>query len=119
MATIGKDLLQASDSRKPFYSGYDARGIYYSFNCLSCDSSIETPIIFLYNLKSNVPTKLIQFLKEHFGIGLSGKTRDGGWPAFQKVDCPNCAHQYIVLTGVKEPSNSFNIITIQGICEIL
>jgi DNA-directed RNA polymerase subunit RPC12/RpoP len=119
VAIIGKDLLKPSDSRKPFYTGFDTRGISYSYDCLSCGSAIETQIMVLGNSRSNVPIDLIQLFKEHFGIGISGKTRDGGWPAFQIVACPTCGHQYVVLTGVKESSNSFDVITIQGICEIL
>jgi len=78
MSEIGKDLLQPSDSRKPFFSGYDPTGISFSFACSSCGSTIETPIIVLSNMKSDNPKDMLSLLQEHFSIGLSGKTRDGG-----------------------------------------
>ena len=119
MYEIGKDLLKPADGRKPFFSGYDPKGISYSFDCSACESKVETPIIILCDMQPNIPKEMLDMLKEHFGIGYVGKTRDGGWPAFQKITCPVCNHQYVVLTGVQEPANGYNVITVQGVCEIL
>jgi len=44
MFEIGKDLQKPADGRKPFFSGYDPRGISYSFDCSACGSTIETSI---------------------------------------------------------------------------
>ena len=81
MFEIGKDLLKPADGRKPFFSGYDPRGVSYLFDCSSCGSTIETSIIILRDMQSNIPKDMLDMLKEHFGIGYVGKTRDGGWPA--------------------------------------
>jgi len=56
--------------------------------------------------------------KEYFGIGVVGKSQDGGWPVFGRVICKDCGYQYLFYVGVDEPSNSFYKITVQGICEL-
>ena len=52
-------------------------------------------------------------------MNLVGKTPDGGWTAIVKIECKNCQTVYLIYAGVNEASNSFYIITLQGITEIL
>ncbi len=117
MSSLGTDLLRQSDARKPDFEGYGPGDEIYAFDCSECGTTIETPLAQLSDMDSNVPPEELEGLADHFGIGLAGKTRDGGWPVFQLISCGTCKSQYVVLTGVQEPSHSYNVITVQGICE--
>jgi hypothetical protein len=56
--------------------------------------------------------------KSFYGIGIAGKSPDGGWPSMTKIECANCQTMFLVYAGVNEASNSVYFVTMQGITEL-
>lgn len=54
-------------------------------------------------------------LKKYYKIGIVNKSREGGFPVFDKVCCEKCQAEYYTYVGVDEPRNSVYHIQIQGI----
>jgi hypothetical protein len=113
-------ILNPSNWRKPnFRSGDDASATYI-WQCPSCGKDVKQSygkVLKEYGGIGDSPfTKEdIATFSEIFDIGYVGKSHDGGWPCFTKATCPGCSVRFVVYAGVQEPSNSFYIITIQGI----
>ena len=118
MIEFGANILEPAYERKPHYIGYDPSTAYYSFNCLQCRQQIQVPLTTVSSLGEEFSVEDLKRIKEYFEIGIVGKSRDGGWPAFHRVICAECGYQYLFYVGVDEPSNSFYTITVQGICEL-
>jgi hypothetical protein len=72
----------------------------------------------ILNSEETLTTENIDLAKGFFGISLVGKSHDGGWPEFRKINCTSCNNEYIAYIGVKETSNSVYGITFQGVAQI-
>lgn len=93
---------------------------YFKFKCDHCDSPIrihfDRQIHSLWTGRTEkIDEKEMRELKSFYGIGLSGKSHDGGLPIFDRVTCETCGANYITYSGVIEFSNSAFAVTINGI----
>ena len=115
---IGKPIVGPSYSREPAYKTGDDKTLEYEWQCTTCHGQIAIRYSDIAPGKRAFSEAEIQELKDYFKIGYVGKSQDGGWPEFLKVPCPRCNTVFVVYAGVKEPANSFLLVTIQGIAEI-
>jgi hypothetical protein len=120
---IGEVLLKPSFSREPQFSSLRPSSPSYSWECVSCGGAVSLGFQRmladgLYDGQSEFGADDWQLLRESCGIGLVGKSHDGGWPWFRRVPCPQCGRSYIVYVGVDEPSNSIYTITVQSVLAV-
>ncbi len=93
---------------------------YYSFQCKKCDNILkmnyQTQIENSWNNQSiDLNKNLIEELKKFYNIGISNKSKDGGFPVFDKIVCRKCGNNYITYCGVREYSNSAYYVILNGI----
>jgi hypothetical protein len=113
-------ILKPSNWRKPNFRSGDDVSSAYTWQCPSCvelvKQSFDTILKEYGGMGNSHFTKEdIAIFNKIFDIGYVGKSHDGGWPCFTKAMCPGCRANFVVYAGLQEPSNSFYIITIQGI----
>ena len=72
----------------------------------------------VFGWEQDISEDLAAEAKEFYGIGVVGKSQDGGWPSMIKVECPYCKTMHLVYAGVDEVSNSVYFVTLQGIVEV-
>ena len=92
----------------------------YKFSCRICKSLMTIDFDRQINNSwtggtEKVEEKELKELKLFYGIGLSGKSHDGGLPVFDKVSCEKCRAEYVTYCGVIETSNSAYVVTVNGI----
>jgi hypothetical protein len=113
------EIKRPTTSANPdFITGNPARP--YKFNCQICNAPTQIDFDRQINNSWNGRTEKIteeevKELKSFYGIGLSGKSHDGGLPVFDKVFCEKCRTSYLTYCGVIETSNSAYSVTINGI----
>tara|TARA_R110000868_G_scaffold410622_2_gene699274 strand:+ start:293 stop:667 length:375 start_codon:yes stop_codon:yes gene_type:complete len=95
----------------------------FEFECTNCGTDIEIDFQRQIKYNWNGNTDLISEserteLKKYYGIGLSEKSHDGGYPVFDKIICKTCGVEYLTYCGVREFSNSAYSIHVQGIQKI-
>lgn len=110
-------------SEPDFITGSMDGGKTYDFDCSRCGVVLKIDfkrqIKYSLNGKSDrISDAEMTQLKRHYGIGLSEKAHDGGFPVFDKVTCKECGQQYITYSGVREYSNSAYIFSVLGIQNI-
>jgi hypothetical protein len=118
-----KLILAPSYSRDPAFTTGKNASATYSWTCPVCGEEVSIPyekIIQQYGGKHSSPyiEKEEKTLFKIFDIGYVGKSPDGGWPVFSLATCPSCKTKFSVYSGVREPSNSLFVITMQGIAQI-
>ena len=57
-------------------------------------------------------------IREYYAMGVHSRSPCGGYYVFERISCPLCGGDYLFAYGVNEPSNSFLILTVQGIVEL-
>jgi hypothetical protein len=57
-------------------------------------------------------------IKEFYAMGPWSHSPCGGAIHFDKISCPSCHQAFLFSYGVNEPSNSFNVLTVEGVVEI-
>lgn len=92
----------------------------YTINCDICNTLITIDFNRQINNSWTGRTEKtndeeVKELKTFYGIGLSGKSHDGGLPVFDKITCKKCGTSYITYCGVIERSNSAYSVTVNGI----
>ena len=112
-------LLEPSYFSNPDFKTGEKEIKYYEFDCLQCENtlSIDLSKQTLYlNGRFNISEGEEEHLNEHFGIGHSGKSHEGGDPVFSKVSC-NCGTEYYTYCGVNEFANSAYTVQVQSIVD--
>lgn len=120
---FGKSSLEPSYSRKPDFRTLESHTSAYKFFCIRCrasnavgyDQIIEAA--WLWNEEWDAAS--VADAKDHFSIGIVGKSQDGGWPSMLIVVCEVCGAEHVIYAGVDEISNSIHTVTIQGVSEVL
>ena len=92
----------------------------YKFMCNSCKTSMTIDFERQINnswvgRSEKLSEKELKELNSFFGIGLAGKSHDGGLPVFDKISCKKCGTEYVIYCGVNETSNSVYAVTGNGI----
>lgn len=120
---FGKSSLEPSYSREPDFRTSDRDLEAYEFFCTSCRTSINIEydrfIKAVFSWEDEWTATCAIAVKEHFRIGVVGKSQDGGWPSIIITVCEACGAEHVVYAGVNEVSNSVYNVTIQGISKIL
>jgi hypothetical protein len=120
---FGKAELLPSYTRKPNFKSHESKERRFEFGCANCSSPIAVEYDHLINQvfgwEQNVGEELAAEAKEFYGIGIVGKSPDGGWPSMVKAQCSRCKTVHLVYAGVNEVSNSVYFVTLQGIAEII
>lgn len=57
-------------------------------------------------------------IREFYAMGMHSRSPCGGYYVFERIPCPLCKTDYLLAYGINEPSNSYLILTIQGIVEL-
>jgi hypothetical protein len=119
---FGKTLLLPSYSRQPHFTSLKTPDLNYCFGCSSCGAALlfsyDEIISESWRWRERYGDDFVSTAKEHFGIGVVGKSHDGGWPSMVIIECGACKTRYLVYAGVDEFYNSLHTVTVQGITEI-
>jgi hypothetical protein len=120
---LGKSKLSPSYTRKPTFKSHESNEKHFEFGCIHCGEQIAVEYNLLINRvfgwEQHLGEGLASEAKALYGIGMSGKSPDGGWPSIVKVQCPKCLTEHLIYAGVDEASNSVYVVTLQGITEII
>jgi len=120
---FGKSILSPSYLRKPDFTSHESPEKVFNFECVNCQNNVKVKFKEIigaeWSWKSYFDAQTVNEISAFYKMNLVGKTPDGGWTAISKVECKNCKTEYLIYSGVNEASNSFYIITLQGITEIL
>ena len=109
-----------SYNKKPVYVTGTNQPRHFKTNCPNCSRTIKLDLERQITNSWAGRSKLLSdeqlaTFKRLFGIGLSGKSHDGGYPVFDQLTCPNCRTVYFTYCGVDEFANSAYSVTIQSI----
>jgi hypothetical protein len=121
---LGEEAKKPSYQSEPsFVTGKTENIKSFGFECATCGGQVKIDFQRQINYSWDGKTDLISEveeteLKKLYGIGLTEKSHDGGFPVFDKVTCKNCGEQYVTYCGVREVSNSAFVIHVQGIQKI-
>ncbi len=118
---MNKEIIKPSYIKKPdFVTGKKTNLESYPFGCLTCDEKLELN----YNTQlenswtgkgKNLNEQEYIELKKHYNIGVVNKSKEGGYPVFDKIYCDKCKTGYFTYVGIDEPLNSCYHIQVQGI----
>lgn len=117
---ILKNFIEPSYSRKPFHHSYELAD--YIYSCPQCSNqntiSFSTILKSAYSWFNTYTPEEVKNIEQHFGIGLVGKSHDGGMPSISSTNCEKCQSNFISYLGLMETSNSVYRITEQGLSSI-
>ena len=120
---LGKSKLSPSYTRRPNFKSHESKERQFEFGCINCDEPalVEYSLLInrVFGWEQDIGEELASEAKEFYGIGMVGKSQDGGWPSMVKMQCPNCKTLHLIYAGVDEVSNSVYLVTLQGITEII
>ncbi|MFT5823972.1 MAG: hypothetical protein ACI8ZM_005238 [Crocinitomix sp.] len=117
---MNEEIIKPTYTKKPdFVTGLN-NSEFYTFECLPCGNKLQlnckTQIENSWTGKGeNLNQQEYLELKKHYKIGIVNKSREGGFPVFDKVSCEKCQAEYYTYVGVDEPRNSVYYVQIQGI----
>jgi hypothetical protein len=117
---MNEEIIKPTYTKKPdFITGLD-NSEFYIFECLSCREKLQLNFkIQIENSWTGKGESLNEQeyleLKKYYKIGIVNKSREGGFPVFDKVCCEKCHAEYYTYVGLDEPRNSVYHIQIQGI----
>lgn len=123
MKIIEEIKVPSYQSEPDFVTGRLDENETFDFDCSCCGVVLkidfQRQIKYSWNGNSDRLTESERTqLKRHYGIGLSEKAHDGGFPVFDNIACVECGQQYVTYCGVREFSNSAYIISVLGIQKI-
>jgi len=116
-----KEILKPSYIKNPnFVTGKKDKMEFYAFECLSCENQLKLNYKIQIEASwtgktENIDEQEYAGLKKHYNIGLSHKSKDGGFPVFDKIVCSKCLTEYYTYVGVDEFRNSAYSVQVQGI----
>ena len=96
----------------------------FEWICVDCKEKISVP------LKERLKHGFEQFpsggfteeekkeIKEYYALGPHSRSPCGGGFTFERIECPLCEANYLFTCGIDEPSNSYLVLTVQGIVHI-
>ena len=117
---MNEEIIKPTTIIKPdFVTGLNSSE-FYTFECLSCGEKIELNCMAQIENSwtgkgENLNEQEYLELKKYYKIGSLNKSREGGFPVFDKVCCEKCQAEYYTYVGIDEPRNSVYHIQIQGI----
>lgn len=118
---LGRVVLRPSVSRGPDYDVTKECGRFYQFACVDCGRSVTIDLAKFLSFDTArdeiFGSGHASAIHAHFEFNLVGKSHDGGWPRLRMEPCPHCGTRYLVYAGIREPSNSHSLVTVQGITE--
>jgi hypothetical protein len=119
--SFGRDVLRPSFVRRPAFNSLAESAATYDFACVACHATLYLDLLDLRGSASDASIMVSDHadaIREHFYIGIVGKSHDGGWPRFAVEACHRCGTRYLVYLGWQEPNNGIDVITVQGIVEL-
>lgn len=120
---FGRDVTKPGIARKPTYDVGHPETAAYEFPCVVCQEPVSLDLTVYLGFAAGRDDVLGDdnraAIREHFDLNLVGKAHDGGWPRLRVEACRKCATRYLVYVGVKEPTNSWFQVTVQGIVELI
>lgn len=114
---FGNIILLPSWTRPYTYQGYDLSEASGKFGCSDCVATVVVPFSDLLSNDDSLSDDIEKALCKKFNVPIVGKSHDGGWPKFKKVECTSCGKRYVAYIGVHETSNSVYGITLQGVIQ--
>ncbi len=95
----------------------------YEFCCINCKASITAEFDRIIRIGSRWEEEWelahVEETKNHFRMGVVGKSPDGGWPSMLVVACDACGTNHLIYAGVNEVYNSIYTVTVQSVSEML
>lgn len=96
----------------------------FDWNCVDCGGKVSVDLNKRLNFtfggfaEGQFSTAEIDEVRSFYAMGEHSRSPCGGPLSFEIITCPDCRAEYLFSYGVKEPSNSFLILTVQGIAKI-
>ncbi|HSK71101.1 MAG TPA: hypothetical protein VK892_05365 [Pyrinomonadaceae bacterium] len=120
---FGKSILTPSYHREPNYNSGEPLDKTFEFLCVNCSVEISVKYNSLcgkeWSWKSDFSEIIVNEIKQFYKMNMVEKSPDGGSTFVIKVTCENCKTNYLIHAGVKESANSYYIVTLQGVTEII
>jgi transposase-like protein len=120
---FGKSILSPNYFRNPDFTSRDSRNTAFKFVCANCQNELEVEYKSLIGeewcWESNFDEKSLSEIKQFYLMNVVGKSPTGGFPAVIEFSCHHCQKDYLIYAGVDESSNSFYVVTLHGITEII
>jgi hypothetical protein len=118
---LGRVVLRPSVSRLPHFDMVKEGGRFFQFVCVECGRSVTIDLgkfLGFDTAKDDIfGSSHANAIHAHFEFNVVGKSHDGGWPRLRSECCPHCGTRYLVYVGIREPTNSRSLVTVQGITE--
>jgi hypothetical protein len=120
---LGKELRPWLGRRKPDIDIGVKEERAFAWQCTHCAGEISVPLRErLHELETyprgDFTTEEKKEAERFYGMGQWSRAPSGGGIHFEKIKCPRCSTPYLFSYGVDEPSNSFLVLTVEGIIEI-
>jgi hypothetical protein len=95
----------------------------FTWKCPKCSLEVSVPLRSRLHVWDMFPAgdftpKEREEVKRHYAMGSYSRSPCGGGIHFEKISCPSCSARFLFSYGVHEPSNSYLILTTQGVVEI-
>lgn len=119
---FGRTVLRPALHRPPTYDGIDATTRLYHFACVDCGSEVTLDLEAFaqqWGEATILGPEHETAVRTHFDFNLVGKAHDGGWPRLRIEGCGQCGAAYLVYVGAQEPANGRNLVTVEGITELV
>jgi hypothetical protein len=120
---FGARIVKPSLTRRPSYDIIEPHTREYRFDCTVCGSQVRLDLDAILSEDGRADSILgpenAAAIRAHFEFNMVGKSHDGGWPRLHVERCSRCRTRYLVYVGVKEPSNSRFLVTVQGITQLV
>jgi len=120
---FGARIVSPDLTRPPSFDVLHPHTREYRFDCAACGTVIQIDLDAILSEDGRVDSILgaenAAAIRAHFDLNMVGKSHDGGWPRFHVERCSSCRTAYLIYVGVKEPSNSRFLVTMQGITQLV
>ncbi|QCX38147.1 hypothetical protein FF125_06785 [Aureibaculum algae] len=118
---MDNEIIKPSYIKNPDYiTGKKDEAEAYNFTCLTFEETLQ--LNYKRQIENswtgkgpNLSEEEYLQLRQHYHIGVANKSKEGGFPVFDKIICKTCNAEYFTYIGIDEPLNSMYQIQVQGI----
>ncbi|MDQ8188593.1 hypothetical protein [Pelagicoccus sp. SDUM812002] len=96
----------------------------FEWNCIECKEKISVSLKERLTFpcdpfpKGDFSEEERKEIREYYVMGEHSRSPCGGGMVFENIGCPLCKSNYLFAYGLNEPSNSYLVLTVQGIVHI-
>ena len=93
--------------------------------CLACGERVTIPAAGLAaqswgRWRQAFSDEEAEYLVRFFDVSTTtGKSHEGGWPVFERLECGSCGTEHVLYAGVREVANDSHAIWVQGFARVM